>query len=60
MPMEESFFIFFIFFLLVVGVLSFALFIRRLLINFQVKNNQLNEINRNLERMIELLEDKTD
>ncbi|MFB7303217.1 MULTISPECIES: DUF4083 family protein [Heyndrickxia] len=58
--MEESFFIFFIFFLLVVGVLSFALFIRRLLINFQVKNNQLNEINRNLERMIELLEDKTD
>jgi hypothetical protein len=45
-----------IFGLIALFVISFTLFVRRLLVNSTVKNNQLNEIGNKLDRMIELLE----
>ncbi|WP_064092423.1 DUF4083 domain-containing protein [Rossellomorea aquimaris] len=42
--------------LLLLGALSFTLFIRRLLINTKFKSNTSNDINKKLDRIIELLE----
>lgn len=42
--------------LLLLGVVSFTLFIRRILINTNTNNNASNEINKKLDRIIELLE----
>jgi len=42
--------------LIVIFVVSFSLFIRRLLINSSVKCNQTAEIERKLDKIIELLE----
>lgn len=41
---------------IVIFVVSFTLFIRRLLINSSVKNNQLSELEKKLDKIIEILE----
>lgn len=45
-----------IFSLLLLGAVSFMLFIRRLLINTNVHQNASDEINKKLDRILELLE----
>ncbi|EDL66602.1 DUF4083 domain-containing protein [Bacillus sp. SG-1] len=42
--------------LLLLGAISFTLFIRRLLINTKVTSNTSDDINKKLDRIIELLE----
>lgn len=42
--------------LIVLFVFSFTLFIRRLLLNSKEKNRQLNQIEKKLDKIIELLE----
>ncbi|WP_062051078.1 DUF4083 domain-containing protein [Bacillus sp. JCM 19034] len=42
--------------LMVLFIVSFTLFIRRLLLNSAEKNNQLKEIGRKLDKIIEILE----
>jgi len=45
--------------LVLLGAVSFGLFIRRLLINSKVNNNTSNDINQKLDRIIDLLEKQT-
>ena len=45
--------------LIVLGTVSFAMFIRRMLINFQVMNNTSIELNKKLDKVIELLENNS-
>ncbi|MBS4199144.1 DUF4083 family protein [Bacillus sp. FJAT-49732] len=42
--------------LLLLGVISFALFIRRMLINTKANNSDPSDINKKLDKIIELLE----
>lgn len=42
--------------LVILLVVSFTLFIRRLLVNQQVKNSQLNELEKKLDKIIGLME----
>ena len=42
--------------LIALFVVSFSLFIRRLLLNQQVKNHQLNELDKKLDKIIELID----
>lgn len=42
--------------LVILFVVSFTLFIRRLLVNQQVKNSQLNELEKKLDKIIGLME----
>jgi len=44
--------------LIVLFVVSFSLFIRRILLNQQVKNHQLNELEKKLDKIIELMDKK--
>ncbi|WP_313891140.1 DUF4083 family protein [Psychrobacillus sp.] len=44
--------------LILIGVISFLLFIRRLLINSSLRNNNSNEIETKLDKIIDLLEKK--
>ena len=44
--------------LIVLFVVSFTLFIRRLLLNKQAKNHQLNEIEKKMDKIIELMDFK--
>lgn len=48
-----------IFSLLLLGVVSFTLFIRRLLFNTKVTEHNSDEISRKLDRIIELLEKRS-
>lgn len=56
--MDVLSFFYIIFFLafLVIGVISFTLFIKRLLINATLRNNHSKEIELKLDRIIDLLE----
>lgn len=42
--------------LVILFVISFSLFIRRLLVNQKVKNSQLNEVEKKLDKIIGLME----
>lgn len=42
--------------LIILFVVSFSLFIRRLLVNQQAKNSQLNELEKKLDKIIGLME----
>ncbi len=42
--------------LVILFVISFSLFIRRLLVNQKVKNSQLNELEKKLDKIIGLME----
>ncbi|MGE8207791.1 DUF4083 family protein [Heyndrickxia sp. NPDC080065] len=59
MYVANNLFVVMIILLILLGVFSFALFIRRLLINVQVKNENSIELNRKLDKIIELLENKS-
>lgn len=45
--------------LLLLGAISFTLFVRRLLINTKVNSNNSDDINKKLDRIIELLENQS-
>lgn len=55
----DSIFFVVVILLIVLGSVSFAMFIRRLLINFQVMNNTSIELNKKLDKIIKLLENKS-
>lgn len=44
---------------LIIGSMTITLFIRRLLVNIQLKNNTTYEMNKKLDRIIDLLERRT-
>lgn len=54
--MMDIVFQFFTIGLVLLFVISFTLFVRRLLVNSAVKNNQLKEIGKKLDRIIEHME----
>ncbi|OAT82599.1 hypothetical protein A6P54_08630 [Bacillus sp. MKU004] len=47
-----------VFSLIIIGVVSFTLFIRRLIINSKVQSHSAVDLNKKLDRIIELLEKK--
>jgi len=55
----DNIFLVFVTPIIVIGSLSFTMFIRRMLINFQVQNNNSIELNKKLDKIIELLENKS-
>ncbi|QFT88000.1 hypothetical protein FIU87_04960 [Bacillus sp. THAF10] len=59
MNLVDTLFQLFVFGLIILFVVSFTFFIRRLLINASVRNQQLKEMNEKLDRLVKQVEKKS-